>query len=116
MATVAAGRGPKRAVADSGGRCPRRGHLTRRGRLAVVVLAVLCALVTVSLGRVASQAAGPARPLPRVTVRAGQTLWGVASAVAPHRDPRATVLEIEALNHLAGDDVRAGQSLLVPRG
>ena len=99
--------------------CPRRSapaRLTRRGRV-VVVLLVLAALVLAgfTLGRVSSQAAGPARPLPTVTVHAGETLWQIASRVAPQADRRALVLQIEALNHLRDGRVVAGQQLRLPR-
>jgi Tfp pilus assembly protein FimV len=91
-------------------------RLTRRGRVVVVVL-VLAALVIAgfTLGRVSSQAAGPAAPLPTVTVHAGETLWQIAERVAPHADRRALVLQIEQLNGLRDGRVVAGQQLRLPR-
>ena len=116
MSTVAATRPshPSRAPRPSGPVAPAR--LTRRGR-AVVVLAVLLALVVAgfTLGRVSSQAAGPAKPLPTVTVHAGETLWDIAARVAPHADRRALVLQIEALNGLTGGRVEVGRQLRLPR-
>src|SRR5438067_5268158 len=85
-------------------------RLTRRGRLVVVLLAlVLLVVAGFTLGRVASQAAGPVRPLPTVTVHAGETLWQIAARVAPKVDRRALVLQIEQLNHLRDGRVVAGQ-------
>jgi hypothetical protein len=49
-----------------------------------------------------------------IVVQPGQTLWGIATAVAPHDDPRDTVLRLEHLNGLDGAGIRAGQQLLVP--
>jgi Tfp pilus assembly protein FimV len=97
-------------------RRPPVARLTRRGRV-VVVLLVLAVLVLAgfTLGRVSSQAAGPARPLPTVTVHAGETLWQIAARVAPHVDRRALVLQIEQLNHLRDGRVVAGQQLRLPR-
>jgi Tfp pilus assembly protein FimV len=91
-------------------------RLTHRGRV-VVVLLVLALLVVGGfvLGRVSSQAAGPSRPLPTVTVHAGETLWQIAARVAPHADRRALVLQIEQLNHLLDGRVVAGQQLRLPR-
>jgi Tfp pilus assembly protein FimV len=91
-------------------------RLTRRGRL-VVVLTVLALLVLAgfTLGRVSSQAAGPSRPLPTVTVAPGETIWQIAARVAPHSDRRAVVAQIEALNGLRGGRVVAGQQLRLPR-
>jgi LysM repeat protein len=89
-------------------------RLTRRGR-AVVVMVVLALMVLGGflLGQSSSQAAGhPAK----VTVEAGETLWSVASRVAPNSDPRVEVAKIQAFNHLVTPSVEAGQQLLVPTG
>ena len=91
-------------------------RLTRRGRLVVVLTALLLLLVAAfTVGRVASQAAGPSRPLPTVTVQPGETLWQIAARVAPHADRRAVVLQLEQLNDLTGGRVRVGQQLRLPR-
>jgi hypothetical protein len=102
-------------VSHSSRRCaPAR--LTHRGRVVVVLLALLLLIVGgFVLGRVSSQAAGPARPLPTVTVHAGETLWDIAARVAPHADRRALVLQLEALNNLPGGRVEVGQQLRLPR-
>ena len=77
------------ATARSLSRRPAPARLTRRGRLAVVLM-VLAFLVLAgfTLGRVSSQAAGPSRPLPTVTVHTGETLWQIAARVAPQADRR----------------------------
>jgi len=106
------------AVVTAGSRRSQGGvRLTRRGRL-VVVLATLFVLMVAgfTLGRASSQAAGPAaRPLPTVTVAPGETLWQIAARVDPGADRRALVDQIEALNHLHGDQIVAGQQLRLPR-
>ena len=95
------------------------GHirLTRRGRLVLLVAAVLCMLLGFSLGNTLSFTAGTASP-PRAThsivVQPGQTLWGIATQVAPHADPRATVQQIIVLNHLPSTGLQAGQELALP--
>ena len=100
-------------------RAPRRAtpaRLTRRGRLVVVLVAlVLLVVAGFTVGRVSSQAAGPARPLPTVTVAPGETLWQIAARVAPHGDRRAFVAQLEALNGVRGGRVVAGQQLRLPR-
>jgi Tfp pilus assembly protein FimV len=95
---------------------PAAARLTRRGR-AVVVLMLLLVLVVAgfTLGRVSSQAAGPAKPVPTVTVHAGETLWDIAARVAPHADRRALVAQIETLNGLSTGRLVAGQQLRLPR-
>jgi LysM repeat protein len=101
--------------------CARSQHsqvrLTRRGRL-VVVLSLLALLVVglASTGQ-SSQASGrvaATRPV-TVTVQTGETLWQLATRVAPHTDPRLVVDEIERLNRLSGSTVYAGQQLRVPQ-
>jgi Tfp pilus assembly protein FimV len=120
-AAVTAARTPGRAAmtAATAARIHRPAtpaRLTRRGRLMVVVLALaLLVLAGFTLGRVSSQAAGPAKPLPTVTVHAGETLWQIAAQVAPDVDRRALVLQIEQLNHLRDGRVVAGQQLRLPR-
>ena len=91
-------------------------RLTRRGRVVVVLMTLLLiVLAGFALGRVSSQAAGPAKPVPTVTVHAGETLWDIAARVAPHADRRALVAQIEALNGLSTGRVVAGQQLRLPR-
>jgi len=95
-------------------RSPAR--LTRRGRLVIVLGTLLVLLLAAfALGRVASQAAGPSRPLPTVTVQPGETLWQIAGRVTSHVDRRVLVGEIEQLNHLSGGHVVVGQQLRLPR-
>ena len=91
-------------------------RLTRRGRVVVILLTLLLlVLAGFALGRVSSQAAGPAKPVPTVTVHAGETVWDIAERVAPHADRRALVMQIEALNGLSSGRVVAGQQLRLPR-
>jgi LysM repeat protein len=91
-------------------------RLTRRGRL--VILSALVALLCVAFlaGRSGAQAAteGAPKPYASTTVQPGETLWSLAKRVAPGHDPRATVEQIQRLNHLTTGTVRAGQQLLLP--
>ena len=92
-------------------------RLTRRGRLALLVAAVVCMLVGFSLGDTLSFTAGTTSAPPAshsIVVQPGQTLWGIATQVAPHADPRATIQQIIVLNHLPSTGLQAGQSLAVP--
>jgi hypothetical protein len=90
-------------------------RLTRRGRL-VVVLAVLVVLVAgLSLG-MSSQAAGRGqhRAPATVTVQPGESLWQVATRVAPDADPRLVIDQLQKINRLPSASVAAGQQLVVP--
>lgn len=92
-------------------------RLTRRGRAVVLGLLVLAASVASAvLFTTASRASGDSpAPAPTITVRSGQTLWDIAAASSSRRDGWARVAEIRELNHLPGNDVRAGQVLVLPR-
>jgi LysM repeat protein len=46
-----------------------------------------------------------------VTVRPGDTLWGIASRVAPQRDPRAEIALLQRLNGLHDVALVPGQVL-----
>lgn len=111
----AAGRGPRLQQA------PLR--LTRRGRFVFfgVPLILLAALILSLSGflnapaKAAESASGlSATPAVTVTVQAGESLWAIAEAVAPERDPRDVVSDILQLNNLDAHRVVPGQALFVP--
>jgi LysM domain len=98
-------------------------RLTRRGRVAVAVVAALLVTVISLLAAGAAQATndGPSpraarQNLVQVIVRPGQSLWSVAESADPDHDTRAVIQQIIDLNSLKGDTVAAGQQLWVPRG
>jgi LysM repeat protein len=77
------------------------------------VLAVLIGLAG-ALWLAYSSAAGSSAPQgspSTIVVRADDTLWSIAMTVAPHRDPRVVVSELERRNHLTGPTVYVGQVL-----
>jgi nucleoid-associated protein YgaU len=90
-------------------------RLTQRGVvvLAVLVLAIGVGLVWLAKLSAPRQAVAP--PVSHsVTVAPGDTLWSIATRVAPQRDPRAEVASLQQRNHLDGVDLTPGQVLLVP--
>ena len=90
-------------------------RLTRRGRLALTVAAMLASVS--GLIMVASAAFGGAEPLPtrHVVVHSGDTLWSIARAAAPEADPRVTIEAVRDLNGLASDaPLVPGQLLTMP--
>lgn len=99
-------------------------RLTRRGRVAAVLgLVLLASLVSalvfaLALGPASGRSAAPAptgaAAGSTVVVQPGDTLWAIASRVAPKADPRVTVQQIIDRNGLAGASVQAGQVLVLP--
>jgi nucleoid-associated protein YgaU len=87
----------------------------------VTVVAAL-ALGVLWLGTHASVTAssGAADPggkgLPWVTVRQGDTLWKIASAVDGAQDPGPTIREIMNLNGLSDSLIQPGRRLYLPSG
>jgi hypothetical protein len=112
--------GPVHSATGPGRPAPVR--LTRRGRIVgVVVLALIDTAISFALSLATSQAsmapaAGAISPAAgtSVVVQPGETLWSIATAVAPNADPRATVDALIAANHLQGGAIQAGQVLVLP--
>lgn len=91
-------------------------RLTRRG---VVVLALAVALLAgglVWLARLsAPQAAAPRVSVHAVVVQPGDTLWAIATRVAPGADPQAEIDRLMRRNHLTDPgQLRPGLRLQVP--
>lgn len=90
-------------------------RMTRRGRLVVLVVALMVVLLPGAWRAMATaQVDGPATVA--VTVQPGDTLWGIAVAMDPSSDPRALIAEIREMNALAHSGLVPGQVLVVPAG
>jgi Tfp pilus assembly protein FimV len=88
-------------------------RLTPRGVfvLAVAVATLAAGLVLTAWLSAPTASAGPAPQPATVTVRVGDTLWSIAARIAPDRDPRAGVAELQRRNRLVGVDLAPGQVL-----
>jgi Tfp pilus assembly protein FimV len=62
----------------------------------------------------AAEAAPHPAPARTVVVAPGESLWAIATRIAPHADPRDTVAAIERANGLRGAEVPAGAVLRLP--
>lgn len=119
-----------RTAAPTGPRAlPDRATRLRRRRLALLVAMVLVSVVGVLAAQAIGQLAGvggSSRPEPvdagpaavvgeTYVVQPGDTLWSIATEVAPDRDPRPVV---DALRSANGGDatVQAGTRLVVDIG
>jgi len=104
----------------AGTRVPRtRLRITRRGRrvvgtaVALGAAGIVAAGLLLGPGAVASDQAADVS-FAQVTVEGGESLWQVASEIAPTKDPRDVVSDLVRLNNLPSAEVAAGQTLAVP--
>ena len=93
-------------------------RLTRRGRLVIIVAALVVAFAigvfVTAAGSVATQEPGTPEPTRIVQVGSGDTLWGIAAELAEDGEIRAMMEQIERLNALDTSVLQAGQRLVVP--
>ena len=103
---------------------PGRLRLTRRGRFVLVaiplmllsiVLLLLLGVFTSPIKASTSQDAPIGTQAVKTTVLSGQTLWSIAAASDPSRDPRDVIADIVELNSLSSSVVQPGQQLFVPQ-
>jgi hypothetical protein len=88
-------------------------RLTRRGYAVAALLTAALLAGLIWLAHASAVDAGPVseRPPAVVMVESGDTLWSIASRIAPQRDPRAVVAELERINHLSSPVLQPGQRL-----
>lgn len=88
-------------------------RMTRRGRVVVMVMALLVVLLPGAWRAMATaEVEGPTTVT--VTVQPGDSLWAIASQIDPGADPRGLIAEIRALNGLSQSGLVPGQVLIVP--
>jgi LysM domain-containing protein len=98
----------------------RRMHRTRVRRRRLAAVGVLGVGLWVGVPAAANALHGGGEiehaPTARYVVRPGDTLWAIATAAAPERDPREVVGLIGSVNDLEGGEIVPGQVLVVPAG
>lgn len=100
-------------------------RLTRRGRLAVVMVAVIAVLAALSVVQVFSASASTSanqvalvaaqQQSDTVVVKSGDTLWSIATREMPGMDPREAMVALRKANGISGGEIVAGQRLQLPR-
>lgn len=103
-------------VRRDAGAGPSHLRLTARGRAVVIAAGVVLAFGgALTAGSAVADAPAAAVPVAARTVQSGETLWGIASALAaPGQDVREVVDLLADLNGLSGGSLQAGQQILVP--
>jgi hypothetical protein len=92
-------------------------RLTRRGRVAVLLLFVALVFLALTLFGGQSAATGEAGvPVETRTIMVGEgdTLWGIASEMAEPGEVREMIHYLQRLNALPDASLRRGQELAVP--
>lgn len=95
-------------------------RLTDRGRrvlAAVVALPVVAAIAFAVLSGGSAQASldeGVQATFETINVMPGDSLWSIASDVAPHADPRDVIDGMISLNALPSSAITPGQTLAIP--
>lgn len=94
-------------------------RLTRRGRVVFTTLAAAPLIAVAAwLGVQALPAVATSNSSSVVfeyaTIEAGQSLWQLASAIAPEADPRDVIADVMRLNQLDSSTVSPGQRIAIP--
>ncbi|SDH21931.1 LysM peptidoglycan-binding domain-containing protein [Agrococcus jejuensis] len=93
-------------------------RITARGRRALAIVVAAPVLVLAALGALQATTATAGLEASTVVhesivVQPGETLWSIASAVAPDADPREVIADIQSLNDIGGA-IQPGQQLAIP--
>jgi len=104
---------------SSSASAPRRSHLrmTARGRavlLVLIAIPVVAIALAFGLSSGGATATNSSTPLATVTVQPGQTLWQVATRLAPQSDPRDVINDIMSVNRLDSATIQPGEKLEIP--
>ena len=96
-------------------------RLTPRGRAVFTTLAAIPLVIAAAMfalnggGAVATQdVSQPGVTYEYVTVEAGESLWALATDIAPTADPRDVVSDILAFNGMTSSQVQPGQQFAIP--
>lgn len=92
-------------------------RLTRRGMLALVLATLAVGALVLLVAHLSAPAVSAAHPQVAaggvITVEPGDTLWSIAGQLAPDRDPRAVVDQLQRANSLHRVSLTPGQTLNV---
>lgn len=90
-------------------------RLTRRGRVVLLIaLVLLAAGVAFWSARAMAAPEQSGSGQASVVVKPGESLWSIAIAYDPSRDPASVIRDIQRLNGMSGATVWAGHRLLLP--
>ncbi|MFD5226898.1 LysM peptidoglycan-binding domain-containing protein [Microbacterium sp. NPDC058342] len=108
------------AVADGRSAQRTRLRLTARGRRLLVAVAAAPLVVGIGLSVLAGGSALASGDevaeisFETVTVLPGDSLWSIATEVAPEVDPRDVIDDIQRLNNLRSGSIQVGAEIAIP--
>lgn len=96
-------------------------RLTRRGRVVVSLCITALAITVLALGAMfgasqaqASDVTTDSAEFSYVVAQPGDSLWSIASQIAPAADPRDVIYDLQRLNQISGSDIHVGAELAIP--
>lgn len=95
-------------------------RLTKRGRRVFTTLAALPLVIAAFMfalnggSATATMSDAPAESYEYVTILSGESLWQVASEIAPSADPRDVISDILSFNGMSSAELQPGQRLALP--
>jgi LysM repeat protein len=94
-------------------RITKRGYTVLTVAVAIPLVAAAFGIALNSGGAVATDST-TSTSFEHVTVQSGETLWQLATSIAPKADPRDVIADIVQLNQLDGSTLQPGQRIAVP--
>lgn len=95
--------------------------LTRRGQIVCFLLAGISTIISCFLFSLTHEenvaeatSVNEQHELIYLEVAPGDTLWSLAEALDPGKDPRDTIIELKQVNRLGNTQLHIGQKLLLP--
>ncbi|MET0933039.1 MAG: LysM peptidoglycan-binding domain-containing protein [Mycetocola sp.] len=94
-------------------------RLTRRGRVVFTTLAAapligIAAWLGVNALPAVATSSSSSVVFEYATIESGQSLWALASSIAPEADPRDVIADVMRLNQLDSSTVSPGQRIAIP--
>jgi len=96
-------------------------RLTARGRAVFTTLAAIPVVIAAALfalngggANAVQDVAVPGGSYEYVTVEAGESLWALATDIAPEADPRDVISDILSFNGMSSSQIQPGQQLAIP--
>lgn len=114
--------GRNETMTHTTGRTQAKLRITRRGRVVLGLIIAICVATVVAIGVFSggSYALASAHTqnetveFTYVAAMPGDSLWSLATRLAPEADPRDVIADIKRLNQIESSELLVGQELAIP--